>query len=121
MNARERVKNLLPNGTPRYVRVYDNGGTSADRYAVIFSGKYTHKTAKQHWLLGMSENPFWPQGVCLHSQYPYQCDALNGKWPPAVGKRCHLGTRISFSDLPSDCQKVTMKDYCYLWDLPALE
>lgn len=121
--AQQRVNNLLPNGQPRWVRVYDNDET-ADRFTVIFTGRYTHKTGKLHFGLGMSADPFCPQGVGMHFSYPYQCDTLgkNGRpyeqWPPAIGRKCHLGKRIKFSDLPSRCQQLVMSDYCDLWDIP---
>ena len=35
MNKTQRKENLLPQGTPRYVRCYDNGGETADRYTVV--------------------------------------------------------------------------------------
>jgi hypothetical protein len=27
------------------------------------------------------------------------------------------GSRVSFSDLPEDCQKIILNDYKYLWDI----
>lgn len=124
MNKRkeQRIKNLLPNGKPRWVRCYDNGGESVDRYTVCYTGRYTHKTGRQHWGIGMSAHPFHPQGVGMHFEYPYQVDCGQGrdyKWPPAIGRKCHLGRRIKFDDLPPDCQKCVMQDYLYLWDLPG--
>lgn len=122
---RERVARLLPNGKPRYVRIYDNRGESADRYTVVFTGNYD-KGEPPHveWsVLGMSEAPFHPQGVGLHSGYPYPVDTIkNGRpwacWPPAMGRKCHLGWRISFDDLPSDCQHAVLDDYSQIWGLP---
>lgn len=124
MNKRQadRVKRLLPNGKPRWIRCYDNEGESADRYTVVFTGHYTHKTARQHVGLSMSAYPFHPQGIGQHFESPHQIDcgdARNYKWAPALGRKCHLGIRIAFDDLPPDCQKCVMQDYLYLWDLPG--
>ncbi len=115
---RQRMANLLPDGKPRWIRCYDDG-ESTDRYTVVFTGRYTHKTGRQHVGLGMSAHPFDPQGVGLHFEHPYQVDAMDGKWPPAIGRKCHLGKRITFDDLPKDCQALVMRDYLDLWDLPA--
>jgi hypothetical protein len=113
----QRIQNLAPNGSPKYVRVYDNGGETTDRYTVVFSGHYTKKTNGSHLVLGMSEYPFHPQGVGMHSEYKYSVDAPQG-WAPAIGKKCHLGKRIRFEELPQDCQKAVWNDYAELWDIP---
>ncbi len=115
---RERIARLAPDGIPRWVRVYDNGGETTDRYTVVFSGRYSHKTGGEHWVLGMSSAPFSPQGVGLHSSYPEIVDAPGSTWAPAIGRRNHLGLRIPFSDLPTDCRRATWDDYSYLWDIP---
>jgi hypothetical protein len=49
MNTANRLLSLMPNGVPKYVRVYDNGGKSFDRYTVVFTGRYTHKTGGACW------------------------------------------------------------------------
>lgn len=116
-----RQERLIPRGIPRWIRCYDNGGETFDRYTVVYTGRYTHKTARQHWGVGMSTHPFHPQGFGQHFEYPYQVDAPNGKWPPAIGRKCHLGRRITFQNLPTDCQKLVLQDYLCLWDLPSGE
>ena len=112
-----RSERFAPGGAPRYIRVYDNGGRSFDRFTVIFSGRYRHKTGGEFMLLGMSSNPFWPQGFGQHSSYNIQVDAPAG-WAPAIGQKCHLGTRIPFADLPKDCKILVWQDYGELWDIP---
>jgi len=110
---KERAERLVPNGVPRYIRCYDNGGADAkngsfDRYTVVFTGRYTHKTNGAFWYVGMSGNPFHPQGFGQHGETNHQpCDR------PSYG---HLGKKIKFEDLPKDCQKLVMDDYLYLWD-----
>lgn len=113
----ERKNRLLPDNKPRWVRCYDNENESLDRYTVVFTGRYTHKTEKQHIYLSMDDSPFHPQGIGQHGESPYQIDALDGKWPPAIGRKNHLGKRIKFEDLPADCRKCVLQDYKYLWDL----
>ena len=103
-----RQKQLLPNGKPRYIRCYDNAGTTVDRYTVVFTGRYRHKTGGDFWDLCMSAYPFHPQGVGMHGTSNQQIDR------PNYG---HLGKRIKFDSLPEDCQKAVVQDYKYLWDL----
>ena len=132
-----RVKRLAPNGIPRYVRCYDNGGESADRYTVVFSGNFPKGEGmnKEYPYLGMSACPFHPQGVGMHgsigpwSSPPWNApiDTIrikNGKnvygWPPAIGRKNHLGKRIIFTELPTDCQKCVWQDYADYWSVPDL-
>ena len=112
-----RAERFIPNGIPKWIRVYDNGGETADRYTVVFTGHYTHKTGGGHWVLGMSENPFHPAfGVCQHDETERACDVNRSGFAPAIGRRCHLGKRIKFQDLPADCQRIVVDDYRELWD-----
>jgi hypothetical protein len=103
---------------PKYVRIYDNGGPDVpggtiDRYMVVYTGRYRGKDGWfQH--VGMSGAPYHPQGFCQHGESQEQLDTLKG-WAPAMGRRCHLGKRIPFEDLPKDCQRVVKMDYQSLW------
>jgi len=103
----ERKERLLPNGKPRYIRCYDDE-KSGDRYTVVFTGNYTHNTAGEHWYLGMSSNPFHPQGIGQHGTSQFQIDR------PLY---THLGKKIKFDDLPDNCQKLVLQDYVYLWNI----
>jgi hypothetical protein len=94
-------------GTPRYLRCYDNGGGSADRYTVCFTGNYRRKTIGQFLYVGMSAEPFHPQGFGQHGESNRPID-----WP----RYGHLGRKIRFSDLPEDCQKLIRRDYAELWE-----
>ncbi len=106
----ERRKAIVPDGKPRYVRCYDNGGPekengTIDRYTVVFTGNYTHKTNGGHWYLGMSPNPF--RGIGQHGDNDKQIDY------PTYS---HLGKKIKFEDMPKECQECVMQTYLYLWD-----
>jgi hypothetical protein len=85
------------NPAKKNIRIFDNGGKTADRYSVIYldepqgSGQYGTLYAG----VGMSSNPFHPQGVGMHGEF------LPGK---------HLGKKIAFSVLPADCQKLVLTD-----------
>ena len=127
--AANRVSRLLPGGQPRYVRVYDNGGTTADRFTVVFTGRAPVMRcagmASQHPYLAMSANPFHPQGFGQHGHTNDQpADTIGHDRnrfyirPPAIGRKNHLGRRAAFRDLPVDCQRLTLRDYREIWALP---
>lgn len=123
MTKREqkRIDALLPGGIPRWVRIYDSAGTpneTCDRYSVVFTGCYTRRTGGYHLFVSMNGAPYHPQGICMHGEDLTQCDIVNGHWPPSIGRKCHLGKRIVFADLPEDCKKVVLHDYCLLWEIP---
>ena len=115
----QRHDSLMPNGIPKYVRVYDSP-EYGDRFTVIFSGNYRKRQSNGRFddvqVIGMNESPTHPQGFCQHTSYPDHIDKVNG-WPPAVGRKNHLGTRIAFSDLPKVCQDIIIDDYKAIWDL----
>jgi len=113
MNKKQqgRLERLMPNGIPRYVRVYDNPDW-ADRYTVVFTGRYRYPIPNgMSWFmyLGMNSIPFDPSaGICQHGEDPELIDR------PAYG---HLGKKIAFTDLPADCQRVVVEDYKSIWEL----
>lgn len=120
MKTQTRLARFLPNGIPRYVHCYDNGGPdgksgSIDRFTVVFTGRYKGRQGCDY--LAMSSQPFHPQGFGQHGWNQIPIDANNSGFAPAIGKRNHLGRRIAFQDLPADCQKFVLKDYAEIWGL----
>lgn len=115
-SAEDRSERLLPGGIPKYVRVYDNGGKTFDRYTCVFTGKSAEGAC-----LGMSEHPAHPQGFGQHGQAENSggrfraIDVNKAGWAPAVGRSNHLGKRIRFEDLPEDCRKLVMSDYADIY------
>jgi len=81
------------------VKIYDNGGGTADRYSVFFVEPWMREMACGWFTIGMGSSPYSPQGVCMTSTYNKKPCMTN------------CGRRISFADLPADCQKVVMDDY----------
>jgi hypothetical protein len=133
LSLRNRLRRILPNNYPRYVRVYDNEGKTADRYTVVFTGRYNEIGRKKHtsrahdpfryYHLSMSDSPFSPQGVCLLDSHDYHID-LDEKFhrfAPNFGKSGHLGKRIYWHELPEPCQKAALHAYRELWDLYPAE
>lgn len=121
-----RAAKLLLGGVPRYVRIYDNGGETFDRYTVCFTGKAgalrSPGCATEYQYLAMSENPCHPQGFGQWGGTKGQpADTMRDKpgwhWPPAMGRKCHLGKRIAFADLPEACQRLVLRDYAEIWKL----
>lgn len=114
----QRAQRLMPGGMPRYVRVYDNG--VGDRYTVCFTKKpiLRHpQLGTSFMFLGMNENPSHPQGIGQHGEAPQPIDLNKRGFAPAMGRRCHLGKRIPFTELPDECQRVVLSDYVSLWNL----
>ena len=56
-NIKSFKANLFKSGAPRYVRCYDNGGKSIDRYTAVFTGRYRQKTGDAWWYVAMNAAP----------------------------------------------------------------
>ena len=93
---------VLISSSPKYIRCYDNGGATFDRYTVVF-------TRGKRCYLGMSENPFHPQGFGQHGEWRKGENSIDY---PIYS---HLGKKIKFVDLPKDCQKAVKQTYNELW------
>ena len=76
----------------KILAIYDNGGKTIDRYTVYYDFIEQEKNGKVFYnCLCMSENPFHYMSVCQHSS------GMLGR---------HNGKRITFEQLPEDCQKI---------------
>lgn len=76
------------------LRIYDNGGKTADRYTVLFMDQ-KERSADTFACLGMDKDPFHPCGIGQHSS-----------GTPGV----HLGRRIPFDLLPEPCRRAVLAD-----------
>ena len=76
------------------LRIYDNGGKTADRYTVLFMDQ-KERGADTFACLGMDKDPFHPCGIGQHSS-----------GTPGV----HLGRRIPFDLLPEPCRRTVLAD-----------
>ena len=102
-------------GVPRYIRIYDNGGETADRYTAVFC-----KHGKGQYI-GFSALPFHPAlGIYQHGESGKR---INGRFYPDFIDRpsyAHLGSKIKFTDLNEDCQRALLSDYLEVFNLPQL-
>lgn len=112
----KRQQHLMPGLCPKWVRCYDDDG-SVDQFTCVFTGKYTHKTGRQHWWLGMSDNPYHPQGVGQHGESDIQIDVNGWGWAPSMWRKNHLGKRVPFISFPNEVRLCILQTYMYLWDL----
>jgi len=76
----------------KILAIYDNGGKTIDRYTVYYDEMWSPSCNS---CLCMSDDPFYPLGVCQHS---------GGQ----LGD--HNGKQITFEQLSSDCQKAVLND-----------
>lgn len=74
------------------VRIYDNGGKTLDRYTAVFMSLERERDGT-YQCRAMSEHPFHGFGMW--------CSAVPGR---------HLGKRITFDQLPPDCQRLLVQD-----------
>jgi hypothetical protein len=101
-----RASRLMPNGIPRYIRCYDNGGKTFDRYTIVYTGRYTHRTNGAHLYVGASAHPFHPQGFGQHGEAPNVIDRP---------RYSHLGKRVRFGLLPENVRTLVLQDYREIW------
>lgn len=99
-----KLERLMPNGVPRYIRCYDNGGKTADRYTIVFT-----RRGGSCLYLGCNAEPFHPQGIGMHGEAPTMIDR------PGYS---HLGRKFPFTSLPDDVRKLVLADYREIWGLP---
>lgn len=81
-------------------KVFDNGGKTCDRYTVIYPKYKCYRGTYIYPFVGMSENPYHPQGFCQHGELD----------PPGRNGFKGLGKKITFEDLPEPCRRVVMSD-----------
>jgi hypothetical protein len=101
-----KIERLIPNGIPRYVRVYDDGSRSYDRFTVVYTGKNARGS-----YLGMSERPTHPQGFGQHGETRHPWERVDRP------TSSHLGKRIAWESLPEECQRVALATYRDIWGI----
>jgi hypothetical protein len=91
-----KVKNDM-----KYIKCFDNGGATLDRYMVVFTKRIGDRSTGYYPYASMSAHPY--HGFGQHGDFNTYI------WPMRSTK--HLGKRIAFEDLPEDCQKLVSDDY----------
>jgi len=77
--------------------IYDNGGKTVDRYTVVYKNEESNGSI--FWpYVGMSANPFHPQGFGQHGELKFRYTRQKGE------------KVINFAELPLDCQKLVKRD-----------
>ncbi len=95
-----RARKDYPDGV---LGIYDNEGKTVDRYTGVYKPYEQGAPFNQlvFPMVHMSAAPYWPQGVCMHSEtVGYR---VTGGW--GSGHKV-----IEFTDLPADCQRVICED-----------
>lgn len=93
---RRRVYSVTPEISKGVKAIYDSGDATADRYTVFYSRpKDWGLRSPEYAYVAMSALPFHPQGFAQHG---------TGR----LGR--HNGKRITFVDLPADCQTLVLQD-----------
>jgi hypothetical protein len=80
---------------------------------------FGRKSDRGHFAyVGMSEFPFHPQGFGQHGDSDgAPIDRPRGGWGTTMGRHNHLGKRIPFNELPTDCRRLVCQDYKAIWGL----
>lgn len=107
-NKEKRLRKRLESNRNRLARFYDNEEI-ADRYTVVYLKKEGMDPYFYYSYVGMSGNPTHPQGFCQHGDDRNLID----KTPTGIvklGRKNHLGKRILFKDLPSQCQSIVLSE-----------
>lgn len=96
------------------------GEGSFDRYTVVYCGNVPGANGRT-WYRGMSRSPCHPQGFGQWGESERRFDAHSSGFVPAVGNKSPWGDgdsrRITFAQLPEECQTVVLDDYKAIWKL----
>ncbi len=107
-NNRRSERFYTPDGSPKHIRCFEYKGKDApaDRFTVIYTRADRAGCRPGYaYYISMSENPYHALGIGQHGE----CELRHFK--PTHG------TRISFHDLPPDCQRVVERDYDEMWNI----
>jgi hypothetical protein len=97
----------LENPRNKLIRIYDNPDY-ADRFTICYIRQESkHNGVSWFPYRAASSHPYDPQGIGLYGESPH----APIDFPCAgMGRKNHLGKRISFSELPADVQRLVVQD-----------
>lgn len=84
---------------PKYIRVYDNGGCTVDRYAIVYTRL---KCDGEFMCVKMSKDADGYHGIYHHEYSRIQFNS-------------ELGKKIKWQDLPQNCQREFFPEYEDTW------
>ena len=103
---KKRINLYTPNGEPKRIRCYiQKKNPSIDYITVVYT--YAHYAGYPIGTVlyrAMNDHPYDPQGF--------------GQWGECQPGRSFRasGSKVAFTELPIDCQKVVRQDYMDLWE-----
>ena len=111
----KRLASLMPNGIPRWVRIYKAEGqdVSWDEYTAVFTGAACAKACGGHPYMGIGNSGQYYHG----SDNNHAIDVNKDGFAPAVGRKNHLGRRVRFEDLNADVQNTIREEYIACWNI----
>ncbi len=92
------------NKAPRFLRIYDNGGKSVDRYTAIDSRPCKAPNGS-HYYLYVAFN-----GCPTHPTYGFWQHGELSTLPP-LRKAFDIDKRVSFARLPDICQTLLLQEF----------
>jgi hypothetical protein len=96
---------IMNGGIPKWIRCYDNGGRSIDRYTIVFTKK---RVNDEFIYISCNAYPYHPQGIGQQGFSGHLIDR------PSYA---HLGKKIKYQDLPEDVQHLVAADYRDIWGI----
>lgn len=86
----------------KVIAVYDNNGSTIDRYTVVFDEQATdHPRGEVHTCLCLSANPTQPNGMSTWGDFWAELLML----PPERVEQIGIGKRINFVELPEEIKQ----------------
>lgn len=91
--------------SPRYIRVWDNGGATLDRYTIQFTQANCFGLPGQVYIMGLSDTG---QAGC---RYSIDVDKFG----------MSAREKSSFDKLSADVQRIVIREYVQCWDISLAE
>lgn len=100
---RDNRKLFTKDENPRYLRIYDYGGTHLDRYTIVFTGNYKGRDGICRYI-ACGDSPD------VYYQHMESEDIIDRP------EHSHLGKAITFDELPPAIRSRIMEEYIDIWN-----